>query len=53
MNGEVFRAYVQQHLVTVLQPGNIVIMDNLSAHKVKGVRDTIKAAGAQLGYLPP
>ena len=36
-----------------LRPGDLVIMDNLPAHKVAGVRDTIEAAGARLLYLPP
>jgi len=39
--------------VPELRPGDIVIMDNLPAHKVAGVRDTIEAAGARLLYLPP
>jgi transposase len=46
MNGESF-------LVTCLHPGDIVIMDNLSSHKSRGVRDAIEAAGASLLYLPP
>lgn len=53
MNGDVFRAYVQQQLVPTLKPGDIVIMDNLAAHKVAGVRDAIESVGAQLVYLPP
>jgi transposase len=53
MNGELFRAYVQQHLVQVLKPGDIVVMDNLSAHKVAGVADAIHRVGAELVYLPP
>jgi transposase len=36
-----------------LRPGDVVVMDNLSSHKVKGVRERIEAAGAQLLYLPP
>jgi len=39
MSGEVFRAYVEQILAPTLQPGDIVIMDNLSSHKVAGVRE--------------
>ncbi len=53
MHGPAFRAYVKQVLVPELKPGDIVIMDNLPAHKVAGVRDTIEAAGARLLYLPP
>ena len=53
MNGEAFLAYVEQLLVPELTKGDIVIMDNLSAHKVKGVRPAIEAAGAKLVYLPP
>jgi transposase len=49
----VFRAYVSHMLVPTLTPGDIVIMDNLGAHKVKGIRDMIEAAGATLLYLPP
>jgi transposase len=53
MNGNVFLAYVEQILAPSLTPGDIVVMDNLSAHKVQGVRQTIEAAGATLLYLPP
>jgi transposase len=53
MNGPLFLAYVQQQLVTTLRAGDVVIMDNLSAHKVAGVRQAIEAVGAQLIYLPP
>lgn len=53
MTGEIFRAYVKRCLVPTLSPGDIVIMDNLPAHKVAGVRDAIAAAGAMLLYLPP
>ena len=53
INGVVFLAYVQQHLVPTLKPGDIVIMDNLSSHKVAGVREAIEAVGASLLYLPP
>lgn len=49
----VFRAYVSQVLAPTLLPGDIVVMDNLGAHKVQGVRETIEAAGAALLYLPP
>jgi transposase len=53
MNGEAFLAYVEQALVPELRPGDIVIMDNLPAHKVHGVRQAIEAVGASLRYLPP
>ena len=53
MNGEAFLAYVEQALVPELRPGDIVIMDNLPAHKVHGVRQAIEAAGASQRYLPP
>jgi transposase len=53
MNGPVFRAYVEQQLAPTLKPSDFVILDNLAAHKVAGVREAIEAAGAQLVYLPP
>src|SRR5262249_37031285 len=53
VNGDIFLAYVRQVLVPTLQPGDIVVMDNLSSHKVAGVRAAIEAAGAELRYLPP
>jgi transposase len=53
MDGEAFRAYVEQALAPALRPGDIVIMDNLPAHKVHGVREAIEAVGASLLYLPP
>ena len=53
MNGTIFRAWVEQMLAPVLRPGDIVIMDNLPAHKVAGVREAIEACGAELRYLPP
>ncbi len=52
-DGDVFLAYVEQVLCPWLRPGQVVIMDNLSAHKVTGVREQIEAAGARLLYLPP
>jgi len=52
-NGEVFLAYVGEVLCPTLRPGQFVIMDNLSAHKVTGVREAIEAVGATLLYLPP
>lgn len=53
VNGDLFRAYVEQQLVTALKPGDIVVMDNLSSHKVAGVREAIEGVGATLVYLPP
>lgn len=53
MNGTIFHAYVEQVLAPTLTPGDIVIMDNLSSHKVAGVRELIEARGATLVYLPP
>jgi transposase len=53
MNGEIFRAWVEQHLVPLLRPGDTVIMDNLPAHKVEGIEALIEAVGARLIYLPP
>ena len=53
MNGIVFLAYVEQVLVPTLHPGDVVIMDNLPAHKAAGIRNAIEAAGANLLYLPP
>ena len=53
MNGEAFLVYVEKILVPALRPGDIVVMDNLAAHKVQGVRAQIEAAGASLLYLPP
>jgi len=53
MNGAVFLAYVEQLLAPTLTPGDVVIMDNLPAHKAAGVRDAIEQAGATLRFLPP
>ena len=53
MTGPAFRAYVEQLLVPALTPGDVVVMDNLAAHKVAGVREAIAAAGASILYLPP
>ena len=53
INGARFLAYVEQALVPTLRPGDMVVLDNLSAHKVKGVRSAIEAVGAELLYLPP
>jgi transposase len=53
MTGAAFLAYVEQVLVPTLRPGEIVIMDNLPAHKPAAVRAAIEAAGAELRFLPP
>lgn len=53
INGEWFRAYVEQVLVPTLQPGDVVVMDNLGSHKGKAVRRAIRQAGAHLLFLPP
>lgn len=53
MNGEAFRAYIEQMLVPTLTAGDVVIMDNLASHKVAGIREAIEACGASLLYLPP
>lgn len=50
---EIFLTYLDQVLCPKLRPGDVLVMDNLSSHKVKGVRERIEAAGAQLLYLPP
>jgi transposase len=53
MTGPAFCAYVEQFLAPALAPGDVVVLDNLAAHKVKGVRQAIAAAGASILYLPP
>ena len=53
MDGEAFRTYVIDFLVPTLKRGDIVMMDNLPSHKVAGIEEAIKAAGAKLRYLPP
>ncbi|MCY4588989.1 MAG: transposase [Alphaproteobacteria bacterium] len=53
MNGEVFRASVEHMLAPTLQPGDIMIMDTLSAHKVDGIRQAIEARGTEFVCLPP
>ncbi len=52
-DGDVFLAYVHQQLVPNLQPGDIVVMDNLSSHKGPDVLAAIRAAGANVLFLPP
>jgi len=53
MSGEMFLAWVRQGLAPTLRPGDLVILDNLSTHKIRGVREGIEAARARLLYLPP
>jgi transposase len=53
IDGLVFVGFVEHFLAPILKPGDIVVMDNLPSHKVKGVREAIEARGAQLKYLPP
>ena len=53
MNGQAFLAYVEQVLAPTLKPGDIVVLDNLPAHKPIAIRDAIKAAGAVILFLPP
>lgn len=53
MDGAMFLAYVRQFLCPMLQPGDTVILDNLSSHKVVGVEAAIIASGAQVRFLPP
>jgi transposase len=50
---DIFLDYLDHFLCPALTPGDVVVMDNLSAHKVDGVRQRIEAAGAELLYLPP
>ena len=52
-DAEIFLAYLDHVLCPALRPGDVVVMDNLSSHKVAGVRDRIAATGAELLYLPP
>jgi len=53
LDGDMFREYIAQCLAPTLEPGDMVIMDNLSSHKVEGVIEPIIAAGATVRYLPP
>lgn len=53
MNGAVFRVFVEQVLAPTLSADDVVVMDNLSSHKVKGIREAIEHQGARLLYLPP
>ncbi|WP_418024134.1 IS630 family transposase [Paracoccus sp. TD-10] len=53
MNGPAFLAYAEQVLAPELRPGDVVVMDNLPAHKISGVRDAIEKVGARLLFRPP
>ena len=53
INGDAFRAYVEKELLPTLQPGDVVVLDNLGSHKGKAVRKMVRAAGARLFFLPP
>jgi transposase len=53
ITGESFCAYVEQFLTPALAKGDVVVMDNLAAHKVAGVREAVAAVGASILYLPP
>lgn len=53
INGGVFKAWVEQHLVRELKPGDVAVMDNLSSHELAGVAAAIEGAGAEVRYLPP
>jgi len=53
MDGEMFKAYIARILAPILRPGDIVIWDNLPAHRVSGVADIIEKVGAQILRLPP
>jgi transposase len=52
-DAEVFHAYAEQVLGPTLRPGDIVVLDNLSAHKIATIRTVIEGRGARLFYLPP
>lgn len=53
MDGELFLLWVQTQLVPVLRPGDVVILDNLPAHKPKAIREVVEATGAMYLFLPP
>ncbi len=53
VDGAVFKASVEQVLSPTLEAGDVVVMDNLPAHKVSGIRELVQARGAKLIYLPP
>ncbi|GHV30915.1 IS630 family transposase [Spirochaetia bacterium] len=53
LNGELFLKYIKEYLAPKLHEGDMVVMDNLSSHKVAGVEEAIKAVKAKVLYLPP
>ena len=53
MYGAAFLAYVEKVLVPALEPGDVVVMDNLPAHRSAAAREAIQRAGAELRFLPP
>jgi transposase len=53
INGDVYRAWVEQHLAKTLRPGDIVVMGYRSSHKVQRIVEAIAAVGAEVRYLPP
>jgi transposase len=53
INGSLFEARVEQHLVKTLRAGDVVVMDNLSSHKSRRVLAAIEGVGAEVRYLPP
>ena len=53
INGDAFRTYVEKELLKTLQPGDVVVLDNLGSHKNKAVRHMVRAKGAKLFFLPP
>ena len=53
LNGKIFNKYIEQYLVPTLHEGDIVVMDNLRSHKVKGIKQAIEKVGAHVLYLPP
>jgi transposase len=53
ITGDIFVGYIEQHVVPLLKPGDVVVMDNLACHKRSEVKIAIEKAGATLEYLPP
>jgi transposase len=53
INGQIFEAWVKQHLVKTLRAGDVVVMDNLSSHKSRRIAEAIEGVGAEVRYLPP
>ena len=53
LTGDLFKSWLKEYFVKTLHEGDIVVMDNMSSHKVCGVKELIEAVGAQIKYLPP